>query len=349
MATTVPLATRERVADALDISHAAYRGPQIDQASAAAAETIAAALHWAHIHPVTATRYFDWPNTQTARPWRLWLEDQGLISLTSLTAGGVTIATGDRLLEPVNDGPPFTRIDVDLASTASFQSGDTHQQAIAATGLWGIRNDEIPAGALAAALTDTTGTTLDVTDGSRVGIGSLLRVDTERLLATDRSFIDTTHNLAGDMDASDADELLVTSGGTWFTGELLQLDTEQVRVRSITGANLTVDRNVNGTVLAAHTGSVDLYASRRFTVERAAAGTTAATHSNGAALVAWKAPPLLEALGVAVAMDQVEQELGAYARRSRSGEAAADATGTGLDAAWARAIKAHMRMRTGAI
>lgn len=358
---TIKLATRERVQAALDTDHTAYRGPQIDQAIDAASEVIPLTLHWAHLHPVIATRRFDWPNHQHARPWRLWLEDQALISITSMTSGGVTIPDPDRFLEPVNEGPPYTRLEIDLASASSFQSGDTHQQSIVIAGLWGYRNDETPAGALAAAISSTTATTMDVTDGSRVGIGSLLRIDTERVTVTDRAWIDSTFNLGADLTADDAATAVTVSGGTFFAGESIILGAEELAIKAVTGTTLTVERAVNGTVLATHTGPVDIYVNRRMTIERGVAGTTAATHAGAAPLAAWKAPALTEALTVAVSMDQVEQELGAYARQVRSGVAAMDAGGGGSDGAgltagglpalWERTIRAHGRVgaRTGAI
>lgn len=335
------LATRDRVATALDADHTAYRTSQIDQALAAATPAIELALHWANIAPTVATRYFDWPPRATSRPWRLDLEHNGLISVTTLVSAGTTITGADYHLEPINTGPPYTSIEIDRSSSASFDSGDTPQRAIAVTGLWGLGNTETAAGALAEEL-DTSETEVDVTDG-RVGIGALLRVDSERMTVTDRTWTDTTFNLAGDMDESDADTALVASGGTWFAGERLYLGTEAMDVKAVTGTTLVVERAVDGTVLAAHTGAVDIYAPRRLTVERGAAGTTAATHLTAAPVVQWKAPPLLEALAVALAMDQVEQELGAYSRTVRGPDSAGDATGTGLSAAWARALRAHGR------
>jgi hypothetical protein len=342
------LTTRERVRGSLDSDHTAYRASQVDRAIDAASRAIELGLHWANIHPVVATRYFPWPNQQSARPWRLYLENQGLISLTSLTSGGDTIGAADYFLEPVNEGPPFQWIEIDLGSSASFTSGSTHQRSVAAAGLWGYRNDETPAGALAEAL-DTTETEVDVTNGALVGIGSLLRVDNERLNVTGRAWMDSTHNLAGDMTADRSDTLLAVSGGSWFEGEPVMVGTEEMAVKAVTGSNLTVQRATNGTVLAEHTGSVDLFVPRRLTVERAAAGTTAANHDTAAALVSWVPPPLIEALAVAVAMDQVEQELGAYSRTTRSGDAQADAPGDDLGKAWNRAIRAHGRFRTDAV
>lgn len=344
------LATRERVAQALDSEHTAYRGDQIDQALAAATDTIRLALHWAHFHPVVATRYFDWPNDQRARSWRLWLDDQGLISVTQLVAGGVTLAPTEYLLEPVNTGPPYTSIEINLAEGGSFGSGDSHQRAIAITGVWGCNTDTIVRGALAEALDDVE-TDVDGTDG-RVGVGHVLVVDSERMVVTDKTWMDTGANLAGDLTADDADTEVTVSAGTFFRGERLYLGAEAMDVKAQTGTTLVVERATDGTVLAAHTGAVDIYAPRRFTVTRGQHGTTPASHLIAAELRVWTAWPLVEALAVAVSMDQVEQEMGAYSRTSGAGSTdrtAKDATGSGLAAAWARAYAAHGRYRSGAL
>jgi hypothetical protein len=336
----VRLATRERVATALDADHSAYRGAQIDQALDAATDTIALALDWADIAPVVATRYFDWPPRQMSRAWRLDLHNHGCISVTTVVAGGTTI-TSDVQLEPVNDGPPFTSLEIDRASSASFGGADSPQRAVAVTGLWGLGDTQAPAGVLASSPNDST-TTIDGTDG-RVGVGAYLLIGSERVTVDDRTYLDTGANLSGDMDESDADTLLVPSAGTWFAGERLILDAEAMDVKAVTAAGLIVERAVDGTVLAAHTGAVDIYAARRWTVTRGAGGTTAASHTAGDPVTVWRPPPVLEALGVAVAMDQVEQEMGAYSRNVRGPDSAGDATGTGLAAAWARALQAYGR------
>lgn len=342
--------TRERVSRALDADSHSYRSDQVDRAIDAGARTIEGQLLWDDIAPRVATKSFDWPNEQRVKPGRLWLGNHGLISVTTMTSGGVAITEAQRVLYPLNDGPPYTRVELNQGTSASFSIATTAQGSAVIAGLWGLENAETPAGALAAAVVSTTATTVDVTDGALVGIGSLLRVDSERLQVTGRAWIDSTHNLAGDMDADTADTLVATSGGTFAAGESIILGAEEMDIKAVTGTNLVVERATNGTVLAAHTGAVDIYVSRRLTVVRGAQGTTAATHSTAAPVVAWYTPPLIEALNVALAMDQVEQELGAYSREVRSGDAAAPATGSGLESAWTRALTAHGRQaRAGGI
>src|SRR5262245_26604382 len=87
-------------------------------------------------YPTVGTKCFDWPNDQLARSWRLWLRQDRMVSATAVVAGGVTIAASDYFLEPANAGPPYNRLEIDLGGPAAFASDDTHQRAIAVTGVW---------------------------------------------------------------------------------------------------------------------------------------------------------------------------------------------------------------------
>src|SRR5215213_9547960 len=133
--------TIEAVKAALDSKATARDDEQVGRAVLSACETVDAWLHWAHIDPRTDTRYLDWPNRQRADAGRVWLDNQGLISLTAATTGGDTITPADLLLEPVNDGPPFTSINIDLDTSASYGGTTGYQQNLAFTGLWGYAND----------------------------------------------------------------------------------------------------------------------------------------------------------------------------------------------------------------
>ncbi|PZT70196.1 hypothetical protein DN402_31755 [Streptomyces sp. SW4] len=127
-------ATREEVQRALDVEPTARSARQIDRALQSASRSVDALCH-RRFFPWQGVRRFDWPDSQYRPSWRLWLDDNELISLTSLTSGGQTIATGDVLLYPAG-GPPYNRIETSLGSSAAFGGGDTHQQDIAITGLW---------------------------------------------------------------------------------------------------------------------------------------------------------------------------------------------------------------------
>lgn len=325
-------ATREDVKFSTDIAETARNDRQVDRALVAASASIEMFLR-RRFYPTTDTRYFDWPDRNGTRPWRLWLGGHDeLISVTTLTAGGTVVVAADFFLEPANSGPPFTHVEIDLASSASFKSGDTHQRAISILGVFGYSADDEDAGALEAAIADTTGTTVDVTDSAAVGVGDLIKVDSERMLVTGKAMLDTAQNLQTDMTASMADVTVdVTDGTAYSVGETLLLGSERMLVVDIAGNNLTVERAYDGSVLAAHTAPVDVYAPRRLTVARGSVGTTAATHSDAAAVTRHLVPGPVRSLCIAEAINQLQQESGAYSREQGSGETSRQAPGAGLE------------------
>jgi hypothetical protein len=322
--------TREAVQDAFDVKEAAHRSTQIDEAIASASDDIDGWLnrHKHGLAPYNATRYFSWPRKDGGGASRLWLDENELISVSSFTAGGTTIAASDYFLEPVNSGPPYTYIELDLDSSASFTNSGTAQRALAIVGVWGIHNDQKPAGALAEAL-DASETAVDVTDASLVGVGSVLTVDSERMLVTGRSTLTTGQTLASDMLALNSDRTVdVASGAALKVGETILIDSERMKIVDIVGNNATVIRAYDGSVLATHSSGATVYAYRTLTVERGARGTTAATHDTATAVTAWDVPDLVKDLCKALAITRLEQEWSAYGARVYSDEAERDSSGT---------------------
>lgn len=325
----VPYCTREAVKAALDSKETARNDPQIDGAIGSASLAIDAMCHRAHFYPWQGTRRFDWPNAQRARAWRLWLDDHGLISLDSLTSGGTSIDPADMLTYPPS-GPPYSRIELDQASAAAFNSGATHQQSIHVTGLWGYADDAAAAGALAGAL-DASGTTVTVTDGSAVGIGSLLCVGGERMLVTRRRATSTGQTLGAAMQAQAKDvTVLVADGDAFAVGEVLLVGAERMLIVDIADTSVIVKRAWDGSVLATHAEGAPVYASRTLTVLRAAVGTTAAAHDAGAAVTRWEPPALVAELAVAEAMNTLMQRSSGYARTVGSGDNERESSGRGL-------------------
>jgi hypothetical protein len=321
-------ATREDVKNALDVKETARSNAQIDRALASASQALDGGDQIGgqlkrRFYPVTATRTFDWPNSQFARPWRLWLNQHELISVTTLTAGGTTIASTDYFLRP-DDGPPYTHIEIDLDSNAAFSSGDTHQRAISITGLWGYSNNETSVGTLSATVSSTTTTSLSVNAAasSLLGVGSVLRIDSERLLVTSRAMADTGQNLGGSgLTASNASVTVAVSDGTAFAvDETILIESERMLVVDIAGNNLTVKRGWDGSVLAAHSAGVDIYAPRTLTVTRSALGTTAATHDSGATVHRWDPPGPVRDLTIAEALARLTNEQAGYARTRKTGD-----------------------------
>lgn len=308
-------ATREDVKTALDAAETARSNAQVDRALSAASDAVEGLCH-RRFYPEIRSITRDFPDGQYARPWRLWLNHNELISLTSLVSGGVSIPAVALLLRP-DWGPPFTHIEIDLSSQSAFASGSTHQRAITVTGLFGYRADEAPAGALAAAIVSTTATTANVTDSSVVGVGQIIRVDAERMIVTGKQMLTTGQTLQTPLAASVAAvAVAVTNGAAYTVGEVLLLDSERMLIVDAAGNQLTVKRAWDGTVLATHTGST-IYAPRTLTVVRGALGTTATTHSLAAAAVKHVVPGLVNELCVGEALNTLLQERTGYARPAR--------------------------------
>ncbi|MEU6397874.1 hypothetical protein ABZ867_12940 [Streptomyces cinnamoneus] len=320
-------ATREDVMRAVDSKETARNAGQIDRSLEAASRSIEGLCHRI-FYPHVATKSFDWPNSQHAAPWRLWLDANELISVSAVSSGGTTISTADVLLEPNEYGPPYNRLELNLSTNASFGGGDTHQRDITITGLYGYRNDETPVGISAEAL-DASETGLDV-DGptsATVGVGSLLRIDDERMTVTGRSMLDTGQNLGADLDAKASTvTVTVASAAGFAVDETILIDAERMLIVDIAANNLIVKRGWNGSVLAAHTTGADIYAPRTLTVTRAALGTTAAAHNTASAVYRWDPPSLIQTLAVAEVLNLLGLEQAGYAVALKAGEAGSERT-----------------------
>jgi hypothetical protein len=341
-------ATRETVKAALDAKETARANAQVDRAIEAASRQIEGALH-RRFYPEVRTLAWDWPNSQRARPWRLWLDANELAEVTAVTSGGVSIPPGDVVLYPAS-GPPYNRLEISIDSASAFSSGDSHQQAISIEGVYaGCRLDEASAGALAEAL-DASETSVDVTDAAAVGVGDVIRVDDERMLVTGRTMLDTTQNLGADLAASAAAvTVAVTTGSAYAVDEVLLIGSERMLVVDIAGNNLTVKRAWDGSVLAAHSTGADIYAPRTLTVVRGALGTTAATHLTAAPIARHVPPGPVVALCVGLSLAQVLGEQSGYARPGAAPGGSSSTKqsrpydqriGVGLEALWASAYAA---------
>lgn len=319
MAVQLPTyATREDVKQALDVLETARNNAQIDRAIEAARDDVEG-LCRRRFYLMDATEYWDWPNFQSARPWKIWLEARELADVTSnvpvVTAGGVVIPSSAIFWGPWNYAPPFTFLELDRSQSYSFGGGSTPQRSVSIQGTFGYWLKTAPAGALASAMSDTTSTAVTVTNGSAVGVGDVLTCGTERMLVQDKGMADTGQALAsGATTALASDNLLgVSSGPAFHVGEVVQADAEQMLITSITGNSLTVKRAWNGTVLAVH-ATPEIYAARLLTVIRGDLGTTAATHTSSAALTITLIPGLVKELAVGEAVNHVLQETTGYAR-----------------------------------
>lgn len=331
MSVTAPCyVTREVLKSALDIHFTARNDLQVDLAIQAGTRAADNQMQRTFF-PLAATRYFDWPNYQWAAPWRLWFDAWELAAIpTSVTTGGVTIPLNQCFFEPVNYGPPYSYMELNRSTSATFGVGTTPQRNIAITGTWGYNLDSAPAGTLTAAVSSTTATTIAVSSSAAAGVGDLLFIDTERMLLADKTMVSTGQTQQGTLTAkSDDQQVGVTDGTQYAVGEVVVLDAERMLITGVTGNNLTVKRAWDGSALATHTAAT-IYAARSWTVVRAAQGTTAATHSSAAAITRHAPPPLITQLALAEAENHLLQGQSGYARTVGSADSERPVSGQAL-------------------
>jgi hypothetical protein len=286
-----------------------------------------------HFYPTLDTRTFDWPDpTGRGQSNRLWLDDNELLSVTSMSVGGAAFTAF--LLRP-DDGPPYRWIEPDETGTADYRpfsagSGGT-QQAISITGLYGHNETLATVAGLDGAIVNPGATTINVDNGAGVAAGDALKLGTEYVLVEATRWVDTTDDLTAALavDATDT-AIPVTDGGTYTAGEWLRINRERFLITDIVGNTLYVDRSADASVIAAHSIGDDIWARRALTVTRGALGTTAATHSDAATVSRHAAPSPVEMLNIAVAEVSIAQERAAWARTVGSGENEREARGAGL-------------------
>lgn len=346
MAVSTPCyANRDEVKASLDFKESARNNAQVDRAIEAASRAVDQMLN-RRFYPIDATRKYDWPNFQGAYPWRLWLDQNELAAAaTAVTSGGTSIPISNIIFQPYNDGPPYTNIEIDRSTSSSFGHGNTPQNEVVITGSFGYSLTTAPAGALAVAMNDTTTGSATMTDSSKIGVGDVMIVGTERMLVMDRGMTTTsqTQQSTGVSTASMSDKsLLVTDGTKYFVGETLLLDSERMLIVDISSNTLTVTRAWDGTTLATHSGAT-IYAPRLLTITRGDFGTTAATHLISTTAVKNAPPGPIKALCIAEAMNYVLQETAGYARTIGDGATVRNISGGGINDLRKRVSQAYGR------
>lgn len=337
-------ATREAVRTTLDSVESTRNNRRIDRAIAQASRSIEGQCHRL-FHPTTATRYFDWPDrSRNGRAWRLWLDEDEIISLSSLTSGGTALSASDYFLEPVNQGPPYTYVEINLANNAAFTgAASTWQHSLVAVGDFGYGSSTEAAGTLSGAVSSTTATTVAVSDSGAIGVGDFFLVDSERMRVTAKAQLTTGQTLQTPLTASNSNvTVAVTTGSAYHVDETILLDSEKMLITDISGNNLTVERAYEGSVLATHTGST-IYAPRTLTVVRGYLGSTAATHADTTACYRHVPPSLITEWCIGEALTTLAAGTASYARVAVQGENIKEITGKALTDIRQRAIAAYAR------
>lgn len=344
----VMYASRDRILRSLEVLNSAYAGQKIDETIKASSRSVEGFLH-RRFYPELRTIYRDWPNNYLAPAWEMPLWDQELISLTTVESGGVNITAncilrrGDDLAEP-----PYSTLVVDLSSNASFSAGTTFQRSMQITGLFGYNDtDTTLAGAALSGGINSSVTAITLVPSSGLltaETGSLLKIDSERMIVLRRNMATTG--------ATTSSSMLASAGATTFTtasasslviGETILIDGERMRVNDIAGSTIIVTRAWDGTPLTAHSSGVTIYGLRSLTVRRGVLGSTAASHLDAAAVYVHEFPSLVAELTAAETIVSLQQNAAAYARTIGSGAGTREAAGLGLDDLRERAWRAYGR------
>jgi hypothetical protein len=326
-------ATREEIKAELDVKETARSNARIDRALEDASRRIDGLMHRTFA-PITATRYFDWPARPAGgyTPWILRLNDSELIAVSSVTSGGTAIPLDDINLEPNRSGPPYSRVEIKLSTNAAYGGGATYQRDVQITGLWGYRNTETTVGALVEVLDATeTGIDVDGPTAAAIGVGSILRIDSERMIVTERQQLTTGQTLGNDLtNINNSVTVTVQNGAAFAVGETILIDAERMLIEDIAGNNLIVRRAWDGSTIAAHTVGATIYAPRALVVSRGALGTTADTHGNASTIYQWVPPGGIRQLCIAETVTDLLQGRSGYARTAGTGENQREVVARGL-------------------
>jgi hypothetical protein len=299
----VSYATREQVQTQLEILSTARAGSVIDSKLQAASRGIESLCH-RRFYPAKETRYFDWPNHQYADSWQLFLGDNDLISITTLTAGGVVIPSTDYILRRADNKaePPYTYIEIDTSTNSVFQSGTTFQKSIAINGLWGYNDVDtsVVTGAIyaPALYTDQVVYISPYAGTWDIGTNDVIKCGTELMIVKSRAMLAIGGQaLTTVLTASVSDKTVgVTSGSAYAIGSTLLIGAERIRVDDIAGNNLVVTRTYDGTALTTHAISEAVYALQTYTLQRGALGTIAEGHIASSYVYTYKCPSLVREL-----------------------------------------------------
>lgn len=282
----IPYATREQIKRSLEVNATAYADWLIDQKLEAGSRIVEAFLH-RRFYPELRTIKLDYPNYSYSPAWTFELGANEIISLSSLVSGGITIPIGNIFLRRDDDidEPPYSRIEIDLSTSSAFSAGTTFQRDTVATGLFSGDRDtdtSIPRAILGGNINNlVTSIVLNPASGLfDIGVGSLLLIGTERMLVVERRMSDTGQNLVTNMAQSQDDVIVDVADGTQFAvGETILLGPERMKIQDIAANNLIVERAFDGSILAAQTAPVDVFALRTCNVKRGILGSTAASHN----------------------------------------------------------------------
>lgn len=340
-------ASMTEVQRAADLPSSLFFDTRLQQVMNQATDAVKELCH-RDFEPTVDTRWFRWPQDVAQDPGLLMLGRNELISVTSIVNGdGSTVDLSDCKLIKVgtgDDGPPYSAIEYTGGWT---QNADFSGRSIGVTGVYGFKNDET---SITTTASNLTGTTVDVADSSGLGVGSLIRIATERLVIRRRGWLTSSNAVAINLPAEESSSsFTVTSGAAFNIGEWLLLGAEQMEVVDIVGNTLFVQRAINGSGLQVHTAVTTVYVNRRLTVHRGVLGTSSVDTASGASVYLFQWPGLVNQQCKAEALQIIQQDAASYGSRSGSGQGEMPMAVRGIPELRNRVMGRYGRFRSGVI
>lgn len=306
--------------------------------------------------PKTQTRLFRWPQRQGIRSWQLDLDEdlQSVITLQTKAqdSSPTTISSSDYFTEPNNFGPPYDTIEIDLSSSASFESGDSSQRTISVAGSWGFSADTRSTGTVASGLdSDATATSMVCSNASLIDVGDTLLIESEQVFVSERTALDIGKNISDASVTADLADVTITMEASHglLAGEVIRIDSELMFIESVSTNDLTVIRAYDGSTLAAHSNGADVFHFRTLTIERGANGTTGATHADATAISKYEPPFDIRELIKAETISHIEQDRSAWGRVVGAGENQRQVTASGINRLRDMVVPYMKRLRSAAI
>jgi len=331
--------SRDDVKQALTIKETARMNKQIDKAISAASDMIEGMLH-RKFYPEIATHYFAGDDFMVTSSGTLYLYGYDIISVTSMIINGTTVNSDDYFL----DTEPMTAQEFP-DSLISIGSVDE----VIITGVFGYSSHDVLEATLVGGI-DAITTSLDISDSSGIHVGHTIRIEDERLRVLEKQQLDSGETITANLDAKASATLVgVNDASDFNVDEIILIDGEKMLIVDIAGNNLIVERNYDGSILAAHTSGTVVYLPRRLKVKRAVLGTTAATHVNGSSIYRLSPPGLIKSLCIAEAMNIIGQEKSSYSRSIGSGDNLRELQGRGLNDIRKAAMTNFRKYRGGAV
>jgi hypothetical protein len=151
-------------------------------------------------------------------------------------------------------------------------------------GRWGKYEEDAALGLTGTQATAVI-TTLEVTNGSLISPGMILKIGDEQEYVTEGNgsknspaATAATSLVNGSIYEADS-SIAVDNGAEFNAGEVIQIDVEDMKILKVNGNMLAVERGWNGTTPADHANDEGIGVYRTFTVMRGVNGTKAAAHS----------------------------------------------------------------------